>query len=303
MMSGAFVLDDERTANYREFYRRRLSAIGMPTLVFSVLYIAARLFLAFFGVGKDISRVKTILMDVIAGKPYGIMWFLDVLVGLYLLSPIVVRFKDSIAYKTFRKVAILFLIWANVSAWTGEAYLAWDAGSVFEYLGYFMMGYVLRRDFGKDEFSDKIRNNRRMISTIFIAAGVLVELGTSLIQYVGFHHFETWGVSLIVPITSASSPTITVASVLLFAGFSLLRIPENRVIGRLSKRSFLIYLIHGGVLYALLSVYNVYKGMDCWFAMPPLYWVPIFTAMTFVITYILSILYEKIWDALMAARK
>lgn len=45
MLSGAFVLDDKRTASYSEFYKNRWETIGIHALIFSVLYLLFQLLL------------------------------------------------------------------------------------------------------------------------------------------------------------------------------------------------------------------------------------------------------------------
>lgn len=49
MLSGAFVLDNDRTAKYQEFYENAFMKIGIPTIYFSILYILYRIPLCFVG--------------------------------------------------------------------------------------------------------------------------------------------------------------------------------------------------------------------------------------------------------------
>lgn len=151
MLTGAFVLSDSRTGNYKEFYQKKLKKIGVPTIIFSVLYILYRIPFCFFGESAGMKNLLLIIKDIIVGSPFYHMWYLYMLIGIYCLAPIVVRFKDSIKYETFRKIVFIFLILGSLSRWTTEnVRLNWDIGQSFEYLGYFMVGYVLRKDLQKN---------------------------------------------------------------------------------------------------------------------------------------------------------
>lgn len=162
MLSGAFILDDEKTVNYKEFYSKKLMKIGVPTLVFSLLYILYRIPMCFMGEENYLIKLVRLITDIMRGSPFNHMWYLYMLIGVYLLAPIVIQFKNSISYDSFRKVAYIFLIVAGLSNWTGITRMNWDLGQSFEYLGYFMVGYVIRKDFCK--------NNVRGIMLILLGA-------------------------------------------------------------------------------------------------------------------------------------
>lgn len=213
MLTGAFVLSDSRTANYKEFYKKKLIKIGIPTIIFSCLYVLYRIPLCFVGEQAGMGRVFSLIKDIIKGSPFYHMWYLFMLMGLYFLAPIVVQFKDSIKCENFRKIVIVFLILGSLSRWTTEnIQLNWDIGQSFEYLGYFMVGYVIRKDLKKDTGK----------GAFLILAGMLLEIATAFIEY-QFQIVNGIGESeLKYRIVSPYSPTIVVASLLIFAGFTML---------------------------------------------------------------------------------
>ena len=43
MLSGAFILDNERNLDYKTFYCKSFAKVGIPTIVFSFIYILYRL--------------------------------------------------------------------------------------------------------------------------------------------------------------------------------------------------------------------------------------------------------------------
>lgn len=64
MISGAFILDNDRNRDYRYFYKKAFCKIGITTLIFSILYT--------------------------------VYSFVRSLAGVYMLVPVVIRFRESI---------------------------------------------------------------------------------------------------------------------------------------------------------------------------------------------------------------
>lgn len=92
MLSGAFMLD-RNSLNLSSFYKKSIIKLGIPTLVFSLIYIAARLV---SGIG-----LKTVIFDTVNGKPIGHMWYMFMLVGLYMIYPFVFFLKEAVSKKVF----------------------------------------------------------------------------------------------------------------------------------------------------------------------------------------------------------
>lgn len=296
MLSGAFILDNKRTANYQEFYQKEVVKIGVPTIIFSILYVLYRIIFVIlyalydvFGLCTQIDWLFTDLMilirDVVMGSPFYHMWYLYMLIGVYLMAPIVVRFKDSISYGNFRKIVFIFLIWASISRWTtDEVRLSWDLGQAFEYLGYFMTGYVVRKDLSKNNFK----------GILLIVLGVIIEIATAFAEY----KFQIVnGIAednLVFEIVSPYCPTIILASLLIFAGFTMLQIRYSRWIEKLAEMSFFVYLFHAGVWDFFLKFVNLIKDENYIMKLNSIYWIPIFVAMVFIVSILLTIIYNKL---------
>lgn len=278
MLSGAFILDNEKNTEYKRFYSRSFSQIGVPTIVFSVLYILYRIPLCFIG-GEGIGDLAA---DVIKGKPMYHMWYLYMLIGIYALVPIVMRFKNSIPAKNFYRISFAFLVLANISMWTSSHKLSWDVGSSFEYLGYFMVGYSIRK------ISKK--NNRKAI--LAVLTGILFELCAAGLEYqqmiAGIAEDE-----LKYSIVQPSSPLIVLASVLFFYGFTCLDVKKD--LTKLSGLTFWIYLIHAGIWHFISNVIELIKGNDVFTKMNGAIWIPVFVAVVFAIFCALSKLYIWLW--------
>lgn len=158
MLSGAFILDNKRNSEYKGFYSKSFEKIGIHAMVFSLLYTLYQIPFCFVGEEKD---VTILLKNIIKGLPMAHMWYMYMLIGVYVMVPVVLRFKNSITEKMFYRVACVFLILASISRWTTEkVWLSWDVGQAFEYLGYFLVGYSIRKiNKGK-------RNNAKAIVSI-----------------------------------------------------------------------------------------------------------------------------------------
>lgn len=292
MLSGAFILGNSKTENYRGFYRTRISKIGFPFIIFSFLYVFFRFIVLIVKHECSLSEITTLGLDIIIGNPAYHMWFLFMLCGLYLMAPIVMLFKKSVPCEVFEKVVYIFFILACFSSWTtSNVILGWDLGRTFEYLGYFMIGYIVRM-----RALDK-KNNLR--GYLFIVVGLLVELFCGFLKY-KFTFDNVFGAILKFDMVSPYSPGIAIASLLIFYGFSLLSSRKNFLFERISEHSFIIYLFHAGVwecLNILISRNYVISEFNCCI------YIPIFSLACLVISYILSILYNKISFIVFSKRK
>ena len=239
MLSGAFILSNDKNSDYYYFYHKCFRSIGITTIIFSVLYFLYSIAISIVIIkvrNEDWTVLLTPVKDLIKGKPYYHMWYLYAMIGVYILVPILHRLKKDMKEKTFDRIAWVFLVLACLSMWTSTRKLNWDIGGSFCYLGYFMVGYVMRK------WAANHKNNLKGICLIVM--GFLVELGITYLQYSyslqGFSETDI-NYGLIDP----QAPLIVVSSVLIFGGFSMLRI--NRNFGKLSGFTFLIYLFHAGV--------------------------------------------------------
>lgn len=98
---------------------------------------------------------------------------------------------------------------------------------------------------------------------------------------------------LVFGIINPYSPPIVLASVLIFAGFSALQIKCNKWIEKLAGMSFFIYLFHSGVNEFIGNLIGKIIGNDYIFMkLNNLYWVPILVIVVFIISFLLTIIYN-----------
>lgn len=148
MLSGAFLLNDDRNADYKYFYKKSFKNLGITTIIFSVLYFLYSLLKSIASVyikDKKLTVLANPIKALIKGEPFYHMWYLYMIIGVYILVPIIIRFKNDVGEKKFEIVSYVFLILASLSLFTSSHKLNWDIGYSFCYCGYLMIGYVLKK--------------------------------------------------------------------------------------------------------------------------------------------------------------
>lgn len=146
MLSGALVLSDERNRDFSYFYKKQLCHIGIPTVIFILLYLMYGFAIEGAAVlikGREITRLLRPILSAIRGDSH--LWYLYAMAGVYVLTPILLRLKADIGEDYFARSAWIFLILASVGYETSLSQLSWDIGFQFRFVGYFAAGYEIRR--------------------------------------------------------------------------------------------------------------------------------------------------------------
>lgn len=144
MVSGALLLPVK--TDYFDFLKRRLGRVVMPTLLFTLLYIAVGIG---FGEKDVVSLPKTLLSIPFSTQGHGVLWFMYTLIGMYLVAPVLTPFLE----RAFRgELQFILLLWGVCMCWpllqlvvdvnTTETGMLHVFGG---YTGYFVLGYYLKR--------------------------------------------------------------------------------------------------------------------------------------------------------------
>lgn len=269
MLSGAFILGNDKNINFGQFYKHSLFKIGVPTILFSILFVCFRI------VKKESKKV--ILIDTLIGKPMGHMWYLYMLVGLYAVVPFLIWMKKSVSEKQFTFISAFFVLFGMLIHYTCE--LIWPV-QFLEYLGYFCLGYCIK------EKAFSIKGN-----TIIYILGGLIFLFITFLFNENSYHTASYNPSFF---RSNSFPTIVAGSILFFTGFSKIRLKSLcKPIQIISDYSFEIYIIHPLVFGVMNKLVKIGFGM-----LPNPYWyVPLNFIVTVIMTLLLSVLYKKLFTA------
>jgi surface polysaccharide O-acyltransferase-like enzyme len=241
MVSGALLLDPRRTDRPRDFYRRRLGRVGVPLLVWTVVYLAFRaLYL------DDVDAAEAV-RDVAAGTPFLQLYFLYVLVVLYLLTPFL---RLIVRHATHRMQAAFAGVLLGLGAVDQvlSSFLAVGGASAttrfLPYAGYFTVGWLLR----------DLPLTRRRVRLAALAFVGSVALTAGLVALTAID--AGWGT----PgryVYGYLSPTVVVMSLAAFVLFRVwgLRRPPGPRTAALSALTFGVYLVHPLFFYPLTRLW------------------------------------------------
>ena len=141
MITGALLLPQKIIL--KEFLRKRLLRIGLPFIFWTLIYVLIKIF-----IGKeDVS--STLQNGIYFGAAYH-FWYLYMLIGIYLIIPIIAVFVQNASKNLVQYFIILWLISLTTSMFSFKSIfpnfnLIYFSG----YLGYVILGYYINT-YGKE---------------------------------------------------------------------------------------------------------------------------------------------------------
>lgn len=290
MLSGAFILDNKKNKDSKHFYKRSFSSIGITTIVFSVIYT---LYSCVKGIINDnrgfFGGIIYPIINAFLGRPFYHMWYLYMLIGLYLVTPVLLSIEENYS-KTILcgKIPWILLAVASISYWVQPSSfkLGWDISLQVEFLTFFLVGYSIR-------CWAKKRNKSNILGIILIALGLLMEILLAYLRYKKVQNgclLSNERIEFSFLGYEGLAPFVVISSVLIFMGFSVLNIKLN--LSKLSSYMFLIYLIHAGIWDVMK--FCIRHGI---IHLPQAEFTIIAcTLLIFVLSLLVSILYKKVWN-------
>jgi surface polysaccharide O-acyltransferase-like enzyme len=270
MLSGALLLQPAKLGEpLGIFFKKRLNRIALPFLFWGAAYFAWR----FFAYGEALSA-NSIVQGVLNG-PYVHFWFFYLLVGLYLITPVLRVVVAYIDRKTFKFFLILWFLGTAIVPLMG-LFGAFSLNSnvfiVTGWVGYYLLGaYCL-----------KVRVRSKVLYALLILGLTWTIIGTYLVVGNIGERFSQF-------FYDAYSFSMIGASVALF--LLLAAVPSNmleerfprgsRVLHLISQNTIPIYLFH---VMVLESLQKGFFGFQISLAtMNPVLEVPLLTAVTLLI--------------------
>ena len=243
MLSGALLLQPSKLEPVRVFLKKRLIRLGLPFIFWGTAYFAWR-----FLVNNEAFSVNSIVQGVLTG-PYYHFWFLYMLFGLYLITPVLrvlTRYGERKIIKYFLLLwflgtAIVPLI-VLISGFTVELKLF----AVTGWVGYFLLGFYLAE--------------RRMRSSTLYTAWLIGFLWTILGTFavtslVGGHTGLFFLDYLSASVILASASIFLLLSRISPGAFEIRFSRINRLIRLIGQNTLSIYLLHVMVLESLQKGY------------------------------------------------
>lgn len=234
MLTGALLLQPYKTEPLSVFFKKRWARIGLPSLFWGVAYFAWDFLV------QNIPFTAGVIIQGVLNGPYTQMWYLYVLVGLYLLTPML-RIFIANANQTLVKYFVLLWI-------TGVAVLpVFSLFSHFElnvnvfvitgYVGFFVLGTYL----------STLEVSRSKLSIFFILGVILTAVGTYVLA-------ATVGGTEMYFFQQYFSPTVILASVMMFLLLLTVKPPSlqqekspskiHKLIKVISENTFGIFFVH-----------------------------------------------------------
>lgn len=243
MISGALLLDPDKTRNLSHFYRRRLLRIGLPTVIWTVFYVLwfdKDVIKHFLLTGDPYWRGKNItalawdwLNRIAAGKACYHLWYVYTIPGVFLIAP----FLSKLIAVLSRRERFLFLSFLfSFTILHGESRTVFITSCV-PFLCYFAAGYVILRS--------EIRIKVSHAVIVFLVSGFITAVGDASVELITGAKNEYFLRTL--------SPSAIPMSFSLFFLIRRLNFPlfGARLTRHLGEVSFGIYLIHPAMIEVL----------------------------------------------------
>jgi surface polysaccharide O-acyltransferase-like enzyme len=285
MLSGYLLLSSQD--QIFTFFKKRLTKIVIPLIVWAILYMWWDG--VFLESTSTLKAIKLAIRNILEGNVHYHLWFLYVLLGLYLVTPIMRRFAQSAS-----DGELLFFIGLWIFS-TTVFYLLQQLREinislfaqpyVSGYLGYYLAGYYL----GRKEYTSK----QVWLAAIFF---LLIVAGRTLWAYyltydggkfdTNLFEFLTWHVI-----------AASLASFIALKGAAqnlekYLSPAAERIIVLVSGTTFGIYLVHDQIL-GLLE--NGELGFHLTTnAFHPLFATPLTILVAFLLSFVVTYLLQKI---------
>lgn len=145
MLSGALLLNPSKIAEpLHIFFRKRLKRIALPFLFWGMVYFAWRRFAE-----HEVLTFDSVWRGFVGGYPYPYphFWFLYMLIGLYLVTPILRVVVAHAGSKILRYFILLWFLGTAIPPLLGGFASVWLSSYFFivpGWVGYFVLGVYLR---------------------------------------------------------------------------------------------------------------------------------------------------------------
>lgn len=283
MVSGALLLDPKKNIKIKDIF-----FIYIPRLVFSLLIVNVFTNLVNgiinnnFSLSLFLSSIYGVFLNTVP-VPY---WYIYMMIGLYLITPILKEWIKNANVKTIEYFLVLFIIY-RILGYTAlnlptvefvskfnSIYSSFQLPLVTGYCGYYILGYYLSiKDFSK------FKNTFLLISLFlmeFLTIGLELFFGKISANYV----------TSTTVFSNVFSVNIFLISVILFILAKNTIKNYHKTLTIISNKTYGIYLFHvlGLNLLALLN-------LD---AEIPLLYIPLSTILVFIFSFICTFVFQKI---------
>ena len=276
MISGALFLNGNHSIE--KIYKKSIARIVLAFVFWSMIYTAVSMAVTHL-------RGKQALKEFLLGHYH--MWFLFMIVGLYMIVPLLKQIVSSMelvkyflllslvfAFVIPQTIAVVSLKFPGVGSLANNMIGKMAFHFTLGYAGYFIAGYYL----------SKIELSKRMKGIIYFLGlcGLLLTIVSTSILSASQKKADVMFYGNLTVNTLVESIAVFVLAKDLFSG-RIVRDKIKDVLGVLSKYSFGAYLIHALVLEELGRLFGLHT-----LSFFPVVSVPVISIIVFVVSFVLS---------------
>lgn len=241
MISGRYLLANREAAGV--FYRKRLSYILTLVVVWTLIYavysmIQLRYYLPQQSWQEHLYRILRVTL---MGKPYYHLWYLFMLPGLYLVTPVLAPFVQAASVRVQVLLVVLaFGVGVYIDFFEHPILAPYPVFWFLEYLGYYLAGYVLRV------------HTVRVYPGLLVGTFIVMSVATAVLTYtmIGTQHPLLYYKYL--------SPPVLLASLAFYQLFNQWQ-KRSAPLALFATDTLGVYLVHAGVLSVVLSVLGFFS--------------------------------------------
>jgi surface polysaccharide O-acyltransferase-like enzyme len=267
MISGVLFLNPEREIPVSKILTRYVLKM---VLALVLLAIPAEAALQFVASGYQFSpqQIKTAILNILQGKTQTHFWYLYLIIGLYLITPLMRAFTRSVAKKEYEYILLVLFIFTSVLATIKKIWFV-DAGVNIPinsaYVLYFLLGFYIHHYNVTLPFKALLT-----IIFCFVLYTTLAPINKGMVNPL---------LDNIIISSDKDSPIIVLTAVTIFISFRT-RCAHFHYFDNLAPLCFGIYLVHPFFIYALYILLG-------W--TPEKYPLPLFLLVTILATFMFSL--------------
>jgi len=281
MISGVLFLNPEREISISKILRRYVLKM---VLVLTLIAIPAEVALQFVANDYQFNgqQIKTAILNIAQGKTQTHFWFLYLITGLYLITPLLRTFTRHATKKEYKYLLVILFIFTSIVATVKKVWLV-DSGLNIPissvYVLYFLLGYYIHHY----NMTLKIRASLAVI-ICFVLYTALASLNKNMVNPLLDYKLIT---------SNSDSSIIVMTAIAIFMTFRR-KCANFHFFDNLAPLCFITYLIHPFLIYAL---YLFLDWTPVKYPLPLFLSVTVFTVftMSFGISFCVKNLFHKIY--------
>ena len=242
VISGGIFLNPEKDINLKDLYKKYILRILIALFAFGIIYSLIEIY--FINKTLNLGSLILAIKNVFTGNLWAHMWYLYLILGLYIISPILKVFIKNCSMKQLQYLLLILFIFTiiipEISA-VLNLKIAFNILVTSPYILLYLLGFYLT----KYDIPKKYRIANYIFSIIFVILIII-------------NNFLKFFDANIITYTSIGSFSIVMSLFLLAKNLNLqLNNKTQKILKNISECGFGIYLIHQliiNVIYKLLKI-------------------------------------------------